>query len=423
LTRETVEIGEVVEGRYKILKRLAEGGMGTVFLAEHWLIKRKVALKVLHGELLSDGVMVNRFMNEAHAAGTLGHPNIVEATDMGFTRQDVPFIVFEYLEGTVLVNEVYRLGCLPARRALKIAHQIASALEAAHNANIVHRDLKSDNIFLTDRGDAVDHVKVLDFGISRFLETKDRKTGRGMLMGTPEFMAPEQITHPDAIDGRADIYALGVVLYEMLTGRVPFALPAADPARKTPDIDAAHALMHRILQEAPPSFSSPDGPPGLPEMIAEKLLAKDPAKRFQKMKDVQAAIEAFAGVMQRAGTSPIAEVDSKPPPKAPEIEAIADQTVSRSALSPDEMAREVKQLGKRWSLDGHDLRLDLYSRSMAKLATVVDQIAAIADEMDHHPKIAIEFPRLIVRIEKAMTTVDLIFAARIEQWLIEKRWI
>ena len=149
-----VKTGDVIEGRYRILKVLGEGGMGTVFLAEHTLIKRRVAIKILHSELATDGDVIERFMNEARAAGTLGHPNIVESTDMGFTGTHVPYIVFEYLEGTLLTDEIYRVGGLPVRRAMKVATQIASALHAAHNAGIVHRDLKSDNIFLTDKDDA-----------------------------------------------------------------------------------------------------------------------------------------------------------------------------------------------------------------------------------------------------------------------------
>src|SRR6478609_1008760 len=215
-TREAVvKTGDLVEGRYRIIKTLGEGGMGTVFLAEHALIKRKVAVKILHADLAADATVVERFMNEARAAGTLGHPNIVESTDMGFTHDRVPYIVYEYLEGTLLTDEIYRVGGLPVRRAVRIADQIASALSAAHNANIIHRDLKSDNIFLTDKDEALDHVKVLDFGVSRFLELEEAQ--RNMIVGTPEFMAPEQITSPETVDKRADIYALGVILYEMLT--------------------------------------------------------------------------------------------------------------------------------------------------------------------------------------------------------------
>jgi serine/threonine-protein kinase len=201
---------------------------------------------------------------------------------MGFTHNHVPYIVFEYLEGTLLTDEIYRVGGLPVRRAVRVAQQIASALQAAHNASIVHRDLKSDNIFLTDKDDALDHVKVLDFGISRFLEADDEQTRRGMVMGTPEFMSPEQITAPDSVDRRADVYALGVILYEMLTARRPFSNDE-DP----------RALLHRIVHNEPPPLQRPEVPHAMGEMILSKLLAKDPKDRFQSMLDVEAALDAF----------------------------------------------------------------------------------------------------------------------------------
>ncbi len=277
-----VKVGDVVEGRYRVIKVLGEGGMGTVFLAEHTLIKRRVAIKVLHPELATDADVVERFMNEARAAGTLGHPNIVESTDMGFCDGHVPYIIFEYLEGSLLTDEIYRVGGLPVRRAVWIGQQIASALNTAHNAEIVHRDLKSDNIFLTDKDEALDHVKVLDFGISRFLDHDDEQTRRGMVMGTPEFMAPEQITDPDSVDRRADIYALGVMMYEMLEARRPF------PSDTDP-----RALLHRIVHDEPPPMQRDGIPHALCEMILEKLLAKDPADRFQTMADVAAALSTF----------------------------------------------------------------------------------------------------------------------------------
>src|SRR5688572_24804948 len=266
-----VKTGDVVEGRYRIIRTLGEGGMGTVFLAEHALIKRRVAIKILHSELATDPDVIERFMNEARAAGTLGHPNIVESTDMGFTRAGVPYIVFEYLEGSLLTDEIYRVGGVPVRRAVRIAQQIASALQAAHNAGIVHRDLESDNIFLTDKDDVIDHVKVLDFGAARAAN------------GAPEFMAPEQLDDVDAVDHRADIYALGVILYEMLTARRPFS---NDEDRRE--------LMHRIVNTEPPPLQRAEVPRALGDMILTRMLAKSPADRFQSMLDVDAALDAFA---------------------------------------------------------------------------------------------------------------------------------
>lgn len=288
-----VKTGDMVEGRYRIIKTLGAGGMGTVFLAEHVLIKRKVAMKILHQDLATDANVIERFMNEARAAGTLGHPNIVESTDMGFTHDHVPYIVYEYLEGTLLTDEIYRVGGLPVRRAVKIAEQITSALQAAHNAGIVHRDLKSDNIFLTDKDELLDHVKVLDFGVARMLEAPLAADARqrNMIMGTPEFMSPEQILAPDEVDKRADVYALGVILYEMLTARRPFS-----------NEDDPRQLMHRICNEAPPPLMRPEVPQGLCTIILDKMLAKNPDDRYQTMADVAAALEQF---MTRGDGTPL----------------------------------------------------------------------------------------------------------------------
>jgi hypothetical protein len=228
---------------------------------------------------------------------------------MGFTEDHVPYIVFEYLEGTLLTDEIYRVGGMPVRRAARIAEQIASALQAAHNANIVHRDLKSDNVFLTDKDDALDHVKVLDFGVSRFLELEEAQ--RNMIVGTPEFMAPEQITAPATVDKRADVYALGVILYEMLTARRPFS-----------NEDDPQQLMTRIVSEAPPPLMLAEVPHALSTIILEKMLAKDPADRFQTMADVASALEQFltrgdGTPVPRRRTQPVAAVTGDiPMPKA-----------------------------------------------------------------------------------------------------------
>jgi tRNA A-37 threonylcarbamoyl transferase component Bud32 len=277
----SIRIGDRIDGRYRVLDLIADGGMGTVFLAEHVLIKRRVAVKVLHRELAHDVLMVQRFLNEASAAGTLGHPNIVESTDMGFTPDGVPFIVFEYLDGALLTKEVYRVGGMPVRRALRIATQIASALDAAHAAGIVHLDLKSDNIFLVEREGTLDHVKVLDFGIARFL---DNDLDKAEVAGTPEFMAPEQITSPAAVDERADVYALGVVLYEMLCSRRPF------------DDDNQRALLNKIVYETPPPLDR--GVPEDLELLIGSMLAKAPAARPASMKQVGLVLDELLDALE-----------------------------------------------------------------------------------------------------------------------------
>ena len=407
---QLVQIGEVVEGRYKIVRPIADGGMGTVYLAEHWLIRRKVAIKILHADLADDAVMIRRFMNEALAAGTLGHPHIVESTDMGFTKNDVPYIVFEYLEGTSLADEIVRLKALPINRSLAIARQIASALEAAHGAGIVHRDLKSDNIFLTKRRVIEDHVKVLDFGISRFQSASDRTARGGNLLGTPEFMAPEQVTDPDQIDHRVDIYALGILMWEMMTGRVPFVLERQN------DVEAAHALLARVVSEPVPDLGLDDAPEGLEELVA-RLLAKHADDRYQTMGEVQHALEAL-GVRPAPQPSPTQSSGRI----AREITDISDKTVSTRVLTREDLEREVAQLGKRWKLIEHEIVLDAHDRRYTMLSDVVTTAAQIADELELQPRIAIEYPHLRLVLPNAGSVVELVFAARLEQWLREHGW-
>ena len=328
-----VKPGDTIEGRYRVIRSLDEGGMGSVFLAEHILIKRRVAVKLMRAELAEDADVLERFMNEARAAGTLGHPNIVESTDMGFTRDGLPYIVFEYLEGSLLTDEIYRVHGFPVRRALRIGRQIASAVGAAHAAGIVHRDLKADNVFLTDREDALDHVKVLDFGISRFLEADgDPVRNREMVIGTPQFMAPEQIAAPESVDQRADIYGLGVILYEMLTARRPFA--HADPDE----------LFKLIITQPPPPLDVLDIPGGFEDMLVTKFLAKKPGDRFQTMKEVESALALYADMVRTPSRDsiPILQLGalaSSSPAIAQQFRPEAAAAVALPPLSPAKARR------------------------------------------------------------------------------------
>jgi serine/threonine-protein kinase len=214
-------------GNYEVKSKLGEGGMGSVYLAEHPLIGKKVALKVLHPELSSKKDVVERFFHEAKAVNDIQHPNIVDIVDYGVLDDNgnpLVYFIMEFLSGRALTDVLAQDSPLPPDRALHIALQIADALSASHNNGVVHRDLKPDNIMLIKKRHESDFVKVLDFGIAKLTGDKhqSRKTRTGIVMGTPAYMSPEQCEGKGLIDHRTDVYALGIVLYEMITGRVPF---------------------------------------------------------------------------------------------------------------------------------------------------------------------------------------------------------
>src|SRR5262249_46856431 len=202
-------------GNYRVVAKLGEGGMGAVYLAEHPLIGKKVALKVLRED---NAEAAERFFNEARAVNAIGHPNIVDILDYGVVGSSV-YLIMELLVGESLGALLAREAPLPVERALPIAVQIADALAACHAKGVIHRDLKPDNVFLL----AGDRVKLLDFGIAKLTSGQRRETGKGMVIGTPAYMSPEQCEGRRDIDARADIYALGILTYEMLTGTVPFS--------------------------------------------------------------------------------------------------------------------------------------------------------------------------------------------------------
>ncbi len=218
-------LGQIIDGRYHVLEMIGEGGMGRVYLAEHVEIGRRVAVKILHPVYGRMPELVERFRREARAASRIGHPHIVDVTDSGTTKDGSVYFVMEHLEGVELANVIDREGALKVNRCLKIAAQICRALSAAHAVGIIHRDLKPENVFLTVREGTSDFVKVLDFGIAKSAEAEEARANKlthpGMAMGTPEYMAPEQAAGEQA-DARTDVYAVGAILYEMLTGLAPY---------------------------------------------------------------------------------------------------------------------------------------------------------------------------------------------------------
>jgi serine/threonine-protein kinase len=214
-------IGSTIDGRYVVESVLGEGGMGVVYAAHHAIIDKRVAIKVLRKEAAADESSAHRFLAEAKAASKIGHQNIVDITDFGVLADGHAYFVMEHLQGVTLGKVMGREGPLPPGRATRIAIQVCRGLHTAHSKNIVHRDLKPENVFLLERDGVADFVKIVDFGIARDTTSTKRLTVAGMVMGTPEYMAPEQASGQET-DHRVDQYALGCILYEMVTGQVPF---------------------------------------------------------------------------------------------------------------------------------------------------------------------------------------------------------
>ncbi|HEY1587508.1 MAG TPA: protein kinase, partial [Polyangia bacterium] len=217
-------LGSTIADRYRVISKLGEGGMGVVYLAEHVFIEKRVALKVLSEDFARKADLVARFMQEAKAASKIGHENIVDITDFGETASGSVFFAMEFLDGMDLAGHIKSGGAMSFPRAKQIMNQICRALGAAHSKGIIHRDMKPENVYLVTREGRADFVKVLDFGIAKMSaldEGGSRLTRTGMIFGTPEYMSPEQ-AKGDKPDHRVDIYAAGCILYEMLTGDVPF---------------------------------------------------------------------------------------------------------------------------------------------------------------------------------------------------------
>jgi serine/threonine-protein kinase len=279
-------VGRVVGGRYRLVDRLGQGGMGTVYRARHTLMDKPVAVKVLRAELATDGEAVARFHREARSASKLDHDHCIRVTDFGQSDDGLLYLVMELLDG-VSLGQLVRKGPLPWGRAAAIGVAIAEALTHAHGEGVIHRDLKPDNVFLARRSRGRETVKVLDFGLAKLVADGTLGpsiTRDGTVFGTPEYMAPEQ-AEGEKLDGRTDLYALGIMLYQMVTGDVPF--------RSSNFV----ALLTKQVQEAPvpPRARRPDLdiPPGL-EAVIMRCLAKRPADRFPTAQDLADALAPYA---------------------------------------------------------------------------------------------------------------------------------
>jgi len=276
-----IAVGQTI-GNYTITAKLGEGGMGVVYLAEHPIIGRKVAMKAIHPELSRNQEVISRFMTEAKSVNQIGNEHIVDINDFGTTAEGEFYFIMEFLQGESLADRLKRDKVLPAARALQIAAQFADALAASHDHGIIHRDLKPENIFLINKGATPDFVKVLDFGLAKLTQGEERvthKTRTGSVMGTPYYMSPEQCEGKANIDHRSDLYALGVILFEMVTGKVPFG------GEGYGEIIVKHITVKPPSPRAINPLLSPAH-----EAVILRALEKERENRFQSMQELRTAI-------------------------------------------------------------------------------------------------------------------------------------
>ena len=356
---------------YLVVRKVGAGGMGSVYLAQHPIIGRRVAIKVLHPELSLNRTVVTRFFNEARAANAIRHPNIIEVIDVGFLPgSERPYLVMEFLEGETLGQRLTRARFLEAPVAVEIACQTAGALAAAHARGVIHRDLKPDNLFLMPPPSEgrPETVKVVDFGIAKLhadligdLSADQVRTMTGSLLGTPRYMSPEQCRGAGVpVDQRSDIYSLGVILYHMLCGSPPFVTEGFG------DI----LVMHITQKPEPPSARNPQVPRAL-DAVVMRALEKDPQARFPSM-------EAFAAALARVrdqSMKPSAAAGSGPaiiggPGTAVKVEPGDIAVDSAPVSSSTTLSRTTGQLAVQASLSRPGLSRGLGAAAAVVLAAV-----------------------------------------------------
>ncbi len=276
---------EVLDNKYRIIRLLGEGGMGAVYEGLNTRIQRRVAIKVLHGNVASNQDAVQRFEREAQAAGRIGSKHIVQVLDLGDLPGGERYMVMEFLDGVDLTQRIRSHGQMSPRELYPIAVQVLEGLIAAHDAGIIHRDLKPDNIFIVPEGEAADFVKILDFGISKFNVQGGEfsMTQTGIVMGTPYYMSPEQARGSRDLDHRTDLYSLGVILYEALAGRVPHNAETFN-----------ELIIKIVLEDAPPLKPPKNDEEAAFQHIVQKAIARDAKDRYQSAADFQAELHDWA---------------------------------------------------------------------------------------------------------------------------------
>jgi len=284
-TQEVVSIanlqGKTIGGKYEVQSILGEGGMAVVYKAYHKHMERTVVIKVMQGWLMSNKNSLERFEREYKLTAKLNHPNIVNVYDVGFLSQQEPYLVMEFIKGESLAEKVGRQGAMPLATVANITIQICRGLQEAHSMGIIHRDLKPENILLQEKSDRPDWVKIVDFGISHLVAGSKRLTKTGKMVGTPEYIAPEQL-RDRPIDIRADIYALGIIIFEMLTGTVPFTAESTEAV-----------LMKHLLEDTPQlsTYREDISDDSLFSQIVIKALQKNPDDRYQTATELRLDME------------------------------------------------------------------------------------------------------------------------------------
>src|SRR5436190_684362 len=264
-------IGKVIDGRYEIMARIGEGGMGVVYKAKQTSIDRVIAIKMLNPQMASDQQWVQRFYNEAKATSRLQHPNTIRMFDFGQTADGRLFLTMEFLDGQTLREAVARQAPMAPNRVLKVLIQCCASLAEAHSIGIIHRDIKPDNVFLLNMAGSPDFVKLLDFSVAKLLEGDRMKTQAGVVFGTPQYMSPEQ-GRGLPLDARSDLYALGILAFEMLTGNVPYN-----------DDNPMTVIQMHLHGQVPPMQDSI--PPSV-QHVVRRAMEKDAARRYQSAGEV-----------------------------------------------------------------------------------------------------------------------------------------
>ncbi len=304
MTADIGQPGQIIDGKYRITRLLGSGGMGAVYEGENVRIRRKVAIKMLHGSVSSQPEVVARFEREAQAAALVGSEHICEVLDLGELPDASRYMVMEYLEGDTLSGLIKKSGRLTPAQSIPILLQILEALGAAHAAGIIHRDLKPDNVFIIPQKGAVSNfVKILDFGVSKFSQLGGEAmnvTRAGAVVGTPYYMSPEQARGSSAIDQRTDIYAIGVLLYQASTGQVPY------------QAETFNELLFKIVLEVapPPQVYAPDIDPEFAAII-QRAMAREPDQRYQTCVQFRDALAQFQAM--RVNPLPQFSMPARPP--------------------------------------------------------------------------------------------------------------